>query len=311
MITTDVSIRLLYLTHCAIEGLKVARENMDIAEQSLRTSARARGVGASAQINIIQAQVDVESNREQLILAEASISHAEDILRTLILDPARPDYWEVQLEPTDTIMLTPREIDLNAAIKNALANRLDLTIARRNLEITDLNIRVTRTRPAGARFRRNYRAAARVASSGRSRAPSSAASAACSATRSAASIRPGRSACSFVSARPTAAHATLAQQVQKRTGLELRELELAVVGEVRDAARHVQNSYQRVQATQAALDATEQQLEAEERRFAVGLSPRSTCRSGRRSSPGPGQRLNARIDYNRALITFERVQKTQ
>ena len=46
---------------------------------------------------------------------------------------------------------------MDAAIKNALSNRLDLVIARRNLEITDLNIKVGRnnTMPA-VDFNLNY-----------------------------------------------------------------------------------------------------------------------------------------------------------
>ncbi len=38
--------------------------------------------------------------------------------------------------------MTPRDIDVDAAIKNALANRMDLVVERRNLEITDLNLKV-------------------------------------------------------------------------------------------------------------------------------------------------------------------------
>ena len=62
-------------------------------------------------------------------------------------------------------------------------------------------------------------------------------------------------------------------QVQKRQQeLSLRQLELQVVREVREATRQVQNTWERVQATRTARTASEQQLEAEERRFAVGFS---------------------------------------
>ena len=104
---------------------------------------RASPSGQAPQIEHHSGASRRRANRETLIRAEVQISTTEDNLRTLILDPARPDYWDVRLEPTDTIQLTPREIDVDAAIKNALANRLDLTISRRNLEITDLNIRVS------------------------------------------------------------------------------------------------------------------------------------------------------------------------
>jgi outer membrane protein TolC len=112
----------------------------------------------------------------------------------------------------------------------------------------------------------------------------------------------------------TAAIAQYTQgQVQKRRQeLTLRDTELEVVRQVREAARQVQNSLERIQATQAALTATEQQLEAERRRFAVGLS--TTLDMQIRQSQLAQARvneLNARISYNRALINFDRVQKTQ
>ena len=85
-----------------------------------------------------------------------------------------------------------------------------------------------------------------------------------------------------------------------------------MVRQVREAGRQVQNSLERIQATQAALTATEQQLEAERRSFAVGLS--TTLDMQIRQSQLAQARvneLNARISYNRALINFDRVQKTQ
>ncbi len=316
-ITTDVSARLLYLTLIAsIESLKVARENLGIREKSLE-QARARvAVGASAQIEVIQAEAEVASNLEQVIVAEASISQAEDNLRTLILDPARPDYWQVRLEPTDTITLTPRQIDVDAAIKNALANRLDLTIARRNVEITDLNIRVNQNNVLPAvDFNLNYRAAG---TGGVVRSLQG------TVERGFGSVLGETFGGDFPSwtvglqvsypVGRTAAQAALAQgQVQKRQQeLTLREGELEVVRQVRDAARQVQNSLQRVQATQAALAATQQQLTAEERRFAVGLSTTLDMQIRQTQlAQARVNELNARISYNRALINFERVQKTQ
>ena len=310
--------RLLYLTLVAsIESLKVARENLGIREKSLE-QARARvAVGASAQIEVIQAEAEVASNLEQVIVAEASISQAEDNLRTLILDPARPDYWQVRLEPTDTITLTPRQIDVDAAIKNALANRLDLTIARRNVEITDLNIRVNQNNVLPAvDFNLNYRASGTggvvrsLAGHRRARLRQCARRN----VRRRLSELDGRRAGRRIRSAARPRRRALAQgQVQKRQQeLTLREGELEVVRQVRDAARQVQNSLQRVQATQAALAATQQQLAAEERRFAVGLSTTLDMQIRQTQlAQARVNELNARISYNRALINFERVQKTQ
>jgi hypothetical protein len=140
---TEAAVRFAYLNLVgAIEGHKVAQINLDIVQQSLDQSRSRVKVGQSPQIEIIQYEAQVASTRDGLIRAVAQIATAEDNLRTLILDPARPDFWQVHIVPTDTIQLAPREINLEQAIAVAIANRLDLNIERRSLEITDLNIRV-------------------------------------------------------------------------------------------------------------------------------------------------------------------------
>ncbi len=82
VIATEINARLAYLSLiAAIERLKVAKENLSIREESL-IQARARvAVGASAQIDVIQAEAVVASNREQVIVAQAGIYLAEDNLR--------------------------------------------------------------------------------------------------------------------------------------------------------------------------------------------------------------------------------------
>ena len=112
----------------------------------------------------------------------------------------------------------------------------------------------------------------------------------------------------------SAADANLAQQqvAQRQAQLNIAELELAVVRQIRDAARQIQNIHQRVLVQRAALAANEQQLDAEQRRFAAGLSTtlELQVRQGQLSAARQAE-LDAVIAYNRALIDFERVQKTQ
>ena len=325
VIATEATIRLGYLNLIgAIEGRKVALQNMDIAETTLKNARASVAVGQAPEINIVQAQVDVERNREQLLLADVRISDAEDILRTLILDPARPDYWELKLEPTDTIQVTPRDIDLDAAIKNALANRLDLTVARRSLEITDLNIRATRnttlpTLDFGATYSAQGTGGTQLVFGEGFPPPILSRT-----DKSYGSVLSD----TFLGAYPTwtvgvqfayplghsREQANLAQQEIRRRQetLTIRELELQVVREVRDAGRLVQNSYQRVLTTRAALDASERQLEAENRKFAAGVSTTLELQVRQQQLAQAKERaLQAMIDYNRALITFDRVQKTR
>jgi HAE1 family hydrophobic/amphiphilic exporter-1 len=323
VISLEAAVKIAYLNLIgAIEGQKVAKQNMDLAQLTL-TNARARvKVGQSPQIEIIQAEAEVAGNEQNVISADAAISTAEDNLRQLILDPARPDYWTIKLEPSDTIQLTEVKVDLDAAIKNALASRLDLIEARRNMDITDLNLRLSRnnTLPA-VDFGLTYQASGTAGTQfeyGGGFPPSVVSR----------SDRSYSSALSdtFGGAYPswtlgvnvgypigmTGARVALAQSQVRKRQLELanRDLELQIVRDVRDAARQVVNSFEQVRAARRSREARQLEVEAEDRRFAVGLSTPLEQQVRQRSLAGARiQELQAMINYNRAIIAFERVQR--
>ena len=316
IVSTEVAVRSAYLgLVVAIQGRNVAQQNMDLAEQSLQNANARVKVGQSPQIDIVTAQAAVEGSRESLIVATARIDTAEDNLRAQILDPARPDYWTVRLEPTDEIQLAHREIDLDAAIQNALANRLDMAVAKRSMEITDLNLAMARnsTKP-GVNFNLDYSASGtggteflreggtRVVGFGSVLGEAFGGTYPTWTTGVTVSYPIGHS----------SAKAALARsQLQKeREVIELRQLELAIVADVRQAAREVRTSIERVRATDAALNANLSQVEAEERKFAVGLSDTFQLQLRQRDLAfARTQRLNAIIAYSNALIQFDRVQK--
>ena len=321
----EAAVRVAYLDLIsAREGLRVAQQNMDIRQATL-ADARARvRVGAAAPIDLITAEADVAANQEQVLVAEALIGTREDALRTLIFDPARPDYWLVQINASTPALSEPRGIDVDAAVQNAVANRLDLIAARQELEISDLNLRVAEdaikptvnllanystSGTGGTRFL--YGEGFPPSVEGRT-------------DRRYTSVLGD----TFGAAYPqwslgvnvayplgrSAQDANLAQQQvgQRQARLSIHQLEIAIVQQIREAARQVQSSYQRVLVTRAALAASEQQLDAEQRRFAAGLATtlELQVRQSQLSTARTAE-LNAAIAYNRALIDFERLQQTQ
>ena len=91
---------------------------------------------------------------------------------------------------------------------------------------------------------------------------------------------------------------------------QLRELEIGVTAQVRDAGRQVSTSLQRVEATRTAREFAERRLEAEEKRVTVGLSTTFQLFQAQRDLASVRQQeLRAIIDYNRALVNFQAVQQ--
>ena len=316
VVATEATVRQAYLQlKAALEGKKVADLNQELAETSLR-NARARvAVGQSPELDIITNEAQVAANRTNVIDATAQIAAAEDNLRVLIFDQARPDYWSVTIFPADEISVTEKQVDVDAAIKNALANRLDIVTLRKNMEISDLNIKLSEnnTKPQVDAFV-NYLASG---TGGKQT----------SADGTNTSIGYGSVlGDSFGGAYPSwtyglqvvyplGRNAALVQQAQneltkQQQQLNMRDLELQIVGDVRQAARDISTSYQRYISRKTAREALEKQLNAEDRKFAVGLSNTFDVQLRQRDLANSRvDELNAIIRYNQALIEFERVQK--
>jgi HAE1 family hydrophobic/amphiphilic exporter-1 len=250
-----------------------------------------------------------------VIAAEATIAAAEDNLRQLILDPDRPDYWTVRLVPTETVELTPREVNLDEAIRTALDNRLDLEIAQRQLELTDLNLRVNRnsTLP-DLNLQVGYSASG---SGGRN--PSGELG-----DKSFSSVLGEAFGGSFPTWQTsvtfgypigtTAAETAYARGAisRRQQVIGLRQLELVIVQQVRDAVRQVQNSFRQVDAAQAAVAASQQDLDAANRRFQVGIGTQLDLQFRQQNlARAKLTELNAILNYNRNLIQLDRVQRIQ
>ncbi len=128
----------------AVGNLKVQQQSLDIARQSLQDNKSRVNIGTMAPIDIIEAQAEVARNEEAVIVAEAQITRAEDALRTLVFDPKNPDFWTTRFELTEQPGFRAEAVNVEAAVKNALAQRTDLEQQRKSLEAEDISIRYYR-----------------------------------------------------------------------------------------------------------------------------------------------------------------------
>jgi outer membrane protein TolC len=316
MVRLETQVRSQYLTLVAErETYAVAVQNLEVAEQALRNSQARVDVGVAPETDVIGDEAQVAGSRVEVIAAEARIAAAEDALRSLILDPNRQDYWDVSLVPTEEIALTPREISLEGTIQEAIANRIDRQIAHRGLDLTDLNLRVSRdsTRP-DLDLTLNYSASG----SGGRRTTGELSDRSFGAVLGEAfgGDYPNwttRLQFAYPIGRSSAEASYASAQIQRRQQvLDLQQLDLQIVQQVRNAVRQVENSFRRVEAARAALDASQQNLEAEQRKLAVGLSTSLNLQFQQQQLANARIReLNAIIAYNRALIDLDRVVRIQ
>ena len=97
----------------------------------------------------------------------------------------------------------------------------------------------------------------------------------------------------------------------QQTDAQLRQLELQVATEVTNAGLQLGSIQQRIEAATVARDLAEQQLEAEVTKFEVGTTTSFFVVQAQRDlATAQDTELRAILDYQKALIEFERAQET-
>ena len=308
----------------AINNLAVQRQSLQLAQQQYRDNRARVEIGTMAPLDIVQAEAEVAQREEAVILAEAAIRRQEDSLRTLISNPNdQSDFWNVRIEPADEPTFQPVAVDVNEAVKNALAIRTDLITSRKQLEANDISIRYFRNQSApDVNALVNYSA---IGLAGTQRLL----------TPTFPPVETGRNERGyfgalgdvFASDYPTwslqlqvnypigasNAEANLArarlQDSQARKQLEASELQ--VTTQIRDLARSVQTNGQRVESTRASRALAEKRLEAEQKKFTAGMTSSFFVTQAQRDlSDARNRELRAIIDYLKSVIDFDTAQQT-
>ena len=307
----------------AINNYAVQQQSLQLAQQSFRDNRARVEIGTMAPLDIVQAEAEVAQREEAVILAEAAIRRQEDVLRTLVSNPAdQPDFWTTRLEPTESQpTFTPVAINVEEAVRNALANRTDLSVSRKRLENNTIAIRYFRNQSmpdvnalvnysafgvAGTQFdlsndfpptrlnetRRGYGGA--LGDIFASDFPT----------------------WSFqlqvnypIGASNAEANLARARLQDSQSRRQLQAGELLVATQIRDLGRNVTTNGQRVESTRAARALAEKRLEAEQKKFTAGMTSAFFVTQAQRDlADARNRELRATIDYLKSMIDFETAQ---
>jgi outer membrane protein len=307
----------------AINNLAVQRQSLELAQRSYKDNRARVEIGTMAPLDIVQAEAEVAQREEGVILAEAAISRAEDNLRALISNPVdQPNFWNVRLEPADQPQFQPIAVDVDAAVRNALANRTDLAASRKQLESNDIAIRFYRNQSLpDVNALVNYSAVG-VAGTILELSPGLQPEILNRTRRGFGGALGDIFASDFPAwsvqlqfnypigssnAETNLARARLQQsQAQK----QLQSSEMQVTTQIRNLARNVQTNGKRVESTRASRALAEKRLEAEEKKFQAGLTSSFLVIQAQRDlSQARNSELQAIIDYLKSVVDFETAQE--
>ncbi|MFB3852488.1 MAG: TolC family protein [Vicinamibacterales bacterium] len=309
----------------AQQVVEVTRQSVALAEKLVEDNRVRVEIGTLAPIDIVQAQAQAAAQRRSLVQAEAAVRTAELALKRLIVSGTEDPLWNSRIVPTDRpdpSMLSTPPIDIEAAVRTALANRTDLVTARENLRSAEINLKYLKnqTLPGldlGFTLSASGTGGPYLDRSGLV-GPVNA-------------IVPGGYGDAFNILRrfkyPTynlslnftypignsTQEASLARaRIQlQQSQAQIRASELRVATDVTSAALTVQSNQQQVKAAAAALELAQKQLEAVQSRFEVGMATNyEVIQAQRDLDSAQNSQLQAILNYVKSLVTFELVQQT-
>ncbi|MGH9915400.1 MAG: TolC family protein, partial [Pyrinomonadaceae bacterium] len=124
-------------------------ENLNLARERFKQTEARIAAGAGAPLERAQVQTEVSTRESDLLLSTQNLSVAENNLKQLILKNALAPEWSTQIMPTDHPTYSDTPVNLDDVLKEARANRPELSRLRLQQDINkiDLDFFRDQTRP--------------------------------------------------------------------------------------------------------------------------------------------------------------------
>ena len=269
------------------DAVSVREDAVRLAEEQLAETQARIDTGISPDTEIAQPRAELERRRGDLYTTRENVSRAQNVLKLLVLGDADADLWNATIVPVEPVEVETLEVDVAAAIEQALASRPELDAALALVERREIERRFAKSEvqpsldavvsydrlglagalnPAGATLPGLPTTVPPELEGGLGRSYG---------VLGGGDLNDTRAGLVFslpLGNRSAKSAAAIAESAQRQAAAELDRSRKTVRAEVLDAAAAVDTAYQRVEATRAALEAARVQLDAEQERFAAGLS---------------------------------------
>src|SRR5688572_4645564 len=307
----------------AQSAVEVAQRATELADKLVEDNQARVEVGTLAPLDIVQAQAEAATRRQNLAAAEAAAQTAEIALKRFIVSGTDDPLWRQTLRPVDLPSLQAPPADVEGAIRTALAQRTDVLNTRKNLDVNDVNIRFYRNQAlpdldlnasygaqgiGGTFFRRE---GSGIESKVVGTIPGGFFDA-LGVLRHQEYPNWNFSVTMSYPLLGSQADAQLARaRLQRNQSLtRLRALEVLIAAEVTNAALTIQSNLKRVEAATAARELAQKRLEAEQSKFDVGMTTNFFVVQAQRDLRDAfNTELRALADYRKSLVNYERAQQ--
>lgn len=300
----------------------VQQRSLDLARDLVRINGARVAAGQSPPLDLVAARAEEAQREEGLTVARVTARQSEDRLRVLILDPAAASFWTTAVDVIDRPDFQTFTPDLDAVVSEALAERVDVLRARRELENARTNVAFARNQTLP-----DLRLQVNLLSSGLGGTQL---------------IREGGFPGTVVGTEQVSFAAVIEQILRReypawtvavnlsyplgrateeaslararieveQSEAKLASLEVKVVRQIRQAAWQIEMNAGRISTSRAGRALAEERLNAEQKRFDVGMSTSFLVVQAQRDLvQAQHNELSAALDYVRAVVDFETVRE--
>jgi outer membrane protein TolC len=311
----------------AVQSVEVAQQTLDLANKQVEDNQTRVQVGTMAPIDVVQARAQAASSLQNLVVAQATMRTSELALKRLIVNGTQDPNWNATIDPVDRPDFRPEQVDVDAAIRKALSQRTDLTIAQKNIQSNDVTLKYLddQTKPqadlqasyglsgvGGTQIVRTGNGIGGEGGTVTQTIPGGYGSALSSMwTTDYPRWVVGVNISYPLGLSSQKAAVARARVQQNQVQAQLKQIELQIATEITNQAITIRSNIERVQAAQAARDLAQQQLDAENSKFAVGMSTNYFVISAQNQlATAQNNELQAILNYRKSLVDFDRLQQT-
>ena len=296
----------------AILNLENQRASLDLSSKLVQDNRARVEIGTMAPIDIVQAQAEEATRRQAVVNAEATLQNNELALKRLVVSGTDDPMWTATINATDRPAPGTEAFDLEAAVRNALANRTDLLTQKKNVESANVTLRGLRNQTLPTlNVIGTYRLDGRGGKPSDPKIPPS------NWLEALAGI--GRFDAPTWTARldfayplgTSQAEANKARQeiVIRQNQASIKATELQIATEVTAAAIAIRNSLEAIQAATAARELSVKRAEAAQSKLDVGMATNfEVVQAQRDLADARNRELREHLNYRRAIVDFQRTQ---
>ena len=300
----------------SLKNLAVKEKSLERAKDLERRVKVQVSVGTMAQIETLQAESDVASREESLLIAQDVIQDNEDKLKNILnIDFSSPEGLK-SIYPADQPEMIIEDIKVNEAVKEALSNRPDYLGKKKELENQNILVKYQENQiyPSvdlvGSLGLNGLSGDAVNITSGTFQGKSSYGGDYGTAVTDSLSTEYYNwelgVKLSYPLGNRSAKSKLSASRLDKtKLILNIKDLEKKIILEIRESIRQLKTDTKRIRASTIAKILAEEKLKAEEKKFEVGLSTSFNVLEFQEDlAKAQSNEIKAIIDYNQSRIRF-------